>query len=121
MTSGYARLVGIEVRAMPSETVLRLDVQQREPVPKHGGVLRATQQPFETPVGEAVGRIAFDDTASFDRRTPQGVRDFEVVRDESGHERCLSSARAGSERIGIVGCQGARDRHAGGRRTPTSV
>jgi hypothetical protein len=32
MTGGHARLVGIEVRTMQRETVLRLDIQQCKPM-----------------------------------------------------------------------------------------
>jgi hypothetical protein len=44
MARRHARLIGIEVRAVPSETMRRLDVEHLELVQEHGSTARALQQ-----------------------------------------------------------------------------
>jgi hypothetical protein len=55
MTRGHTRLIAIEVRAMPGETMRALDVDHRERVPERGGILRAAQQLFDACRGILVG------------------------------------------------------------------
>jgi hypothetical protein len=50
MARGHARLVGIEVRVILRQAMLRLDIQHRQPVAEQGGIACAAQHAFEAGV-----------------------------------------------------------------------
>jgi hypothetical protein len=54
MAGRHARLVGIEVRVILRQTMLRLDVQHRKLVVEQGGFVRAAQQAFEAGAGRLI-------------------------------------------------------------------
>jgi len=43
----HARLIGIEVGVIRGEAMRALDIDQREPVPERGGIVRTAQQSLD--------------------------------------------------------------------------